>query len=198
MAAKGRLVKLSKGKYYKPELTPFGELSPDQYQIVKDLLERNGKIIGYITGLGVYSQLGLTTQISNVIQIGRNELRPALVRGRYKIKFVRQKNTITKDNIPLLQILDALRYIKKIPDESMSESCTTLLKTIQNRANSERITMTKLVLKYPPSTRALLGAILEKIGSETNSLKKTLNPITVYKYGISKQALETMQNWNIQ
>jgi hypothetical protein len=70
MAATGKIMKLSKGKFYKPELTPFGELPPDQYQVVKDLLERNRKIIGYITGLGVYSQLGLTTQISNVIQIG--------------------------------------------------------------------------------------------------------------------------------
>jgi hypothetical protein len=105
MAATGKIMKLSKGKFYKPELTPFGELPPDQYQVVKDLLERNRKIIGYITGLGVYSQLGLTTQISNVIQIGRNELRPTLVRGRYKIKFVKHKNARTKDNIPLLQRL---------------------------------------------------------------------------------------------
>lgn len=49
MVASGKIAKLSKGKYYKPEKTAFGILKPNQYQIVKDLLEDNGKVIGYIT-----------------------------------------------------------------------------------------------------------------------------------------------------
>ena len=51
MAAAGKIAKLSKGRFYKPESTPFGELQPDRRQIVKDLLEENGKITGYLTGL---------------------------------------------------------------------------------------------------------------------------------------------------
>jgi hypothetical protein len=42
MVALGRIAKLSKGKYYKPENTPFGNLQPNQAQVVKDLLEENG------------------------------------------------------------------------------------------------------------------------------------------------------------
>jgi len=73
-----------------------------------------GKITGYITGYSIYNQLGLTTQVGNTIQIGKNQVRPGFKRGRYTISFIRQKNTITKANIPLLQLLDAIRYIKKI------------------------------------------------------------------------------------
>ena len=80
MAASGKIAKLSKGKYYKPENTPFGKLQPSQAQIVKDLVEENGKILGYLTGYSIYNQLGLTTQVSNTIQIGKNEIRSAFKR----------------------------------------------------------------------------------------------------------------------
>lgn len=116
MATSGKIAKLAKGKYYKPEGTVFGNLKPNQDQVVKDLLESDGKQTGYLTGYSIYNQLGLTTQISNTIQIGKNETRPSFKRGPYTISFIRQKNTITKESIPLLKILDAIRYIKKIPD----------------------------------------------------------------------------------
>ena len=47
----GEIRRLSKGRYYKTKMTEFGELMPSSYQIVKDLLEENGKLIGYITCL---------------------------------------------------------------------------------------------------------------------------------------------------
>ena len=105
-------------------------------QVVKDLLEEDGKIIGYLTGYSIYNQLGLTTQVSNTIQIGKNEIRPGFKRERYTIAFIKQKNTLTKENIPLLQILDAIRYIKKIPDATIESSCrrlSVILKIWQRR-----------------------------------------------------------------
>jgi len=69
----GKIRRLSKGKYYKTKLTEFGELMPDSYQIVKDLLEENGKLIGYITGYQIFNELGLTTQVSAILQIGTSK-----------------------------------------------------------------------------------------------------------------------------
>ena len=46
MAASGKISKLSKGKFYKPETTVFGALEPNQSQVVIDLLEEEGKPIG--------------------------------------------------------------------------------------------------------------------------------------------------------
>ena len=147
MAASGKIVKLAKGKFYKPETTPFGKLQPNQKQIVKDLLESNGKLIGYLTGYSIYNQLGLTTQVSNTIQIGKNEIRHSFKRDRYTIAFIKQKNTITKDNIPLLQILDAIRYIKKIPDSNASTACKRLLAIVKALAEKDKTTLVRLALK---------------------------------------------------
>ena len=199
MAASGKIAKLSKGKYYKPENTPFGNLQPKQAQIVKDLLEENGKIAGYLTGYSIYNQLALTTQVSNTIQIGKNQIRPNFKRERYTISFVKQKNTITKENIPLLQILDAIRYIKKIPDASLDVSCKRFLAIIKNLSEKETISLVRLSLKYPPATRALLGALLEQLQQLhlTEPLIKTLNPITKYKLAGAAKVLSTAENWNI-
>jgi hypothetical protein len=199
MVASGKIAKLSKGKYYKPENTPFGNLLPNQAQVVKDLLEDNGKISGYLTGYSIFNQLGLTTQVSNTIQIGKNQIRPNFKRERYTIAFVKQKNTITKENIPLLQLLDAIRYIKKIPDASIETSCKRFLAIIKNFTDKEIKTLVRLALKYPPATRALLGAFLEELQQvrTTEALFKSLNPITKYKLTGADKTLSKTEKWYI-
>ncbi|KAA6335005.1 hypothetical protein EZS27_016732 [termite gut metagenome] len=49
--AEGFLRRLSKGRFYKPQMSKFEELPPNTYQTVKDLIEKEGKIIGYLTGV---------------------------------------------------------------------------------------------------------------------------------------------------
>lgn len=199
MVISGKITKLSKGKYYKPENTPFGNLQPNQAQIVKDLLKENGKITGYLTGYSIFNQLGLTTQVSNTIQIGKNQVRPNFKRERYTIAFIKQKNTITKVNITLLQLLDAIRYIKKIPDVNIEASCIRFLAIIKTQDEKEINTLVRLALKYPPVTRALIGALLEQLqqGKVTEKLFKSLNPITKYKLTGAAKALSTTEKWNI-
>jgi hypothetical protein len=166
---------------------------------VKDLLENDGKISGYLTGYSIYNQLGLTTQVSNTIQIGKNEIRPNFKRERYTISFIKQKNTITKENIPLLQLLDAIRYIKKIPDSNIETSCKRFLAIIKNFTDKETNSLLRLALKYPPATRALLGALVDALQQDkaTETLFKSLNPITKYKLTGVAKALSTTEKWNI-
>ena len=199
MAAAGKIKKIAKGKFYKPEKTVFGKLQPEQKQIVKDLLEKNGKLTGYLTGLSIYNQLGLSTQVSNTIQIGRNEIRSSFKRGAFTISFIKQKNNITKDNIPLLQILDAMRHIKKIPDTSVESSCKRILAIIKDLSEKEQKRMLRLAAKYPPSTRALLGAILDEIGKPelSKTLINSLNQITKYNIPGAAKVLSTAEKWNI-
>ncbi len=199
MVTSGKIAKIAKGKYYKPETTPFGDILPDQKQVVKDLLEDNGKITGYLTGYSIYNQLGLTTQVSNTIQISRNQIRPNFKRERYTISFIKQKNTITKENIPLLQILDAIKYIKKIPDASVESSCKRFLVILQDLSASDKSALVRLALKYSPVTRAILGAMLEQLEQTdiTQMLFKSLNPITKYKLIGASNVLITTKKWNI-
>ena len=124
MLQEGKIRKLSPGRFYKPRMTEFGELKPDTFQVVKDLLEQNGKITGYLTGYATYNQLGLTSQVSGIIQIGINEPKKSITRGMYKIRFIKQPNKITKENIPILRLLDAISNIKEIPDTTVEQSCS--------------------------------------------------------------------------
>lgn len=200
LVAAGEIRRLSKGRFYKPKITPFGELPPDTYQIVKDLIEKNGKTIGYITGYSAFNDLGLTTQVPFALQIGSRNEKKAITRDVYRISFIKQQNTITKENIPLLRLLDCLRLFKNIPDTTPDEACTRLTYLISQLEEKQITRIKKLALKYKPSTIALLGAILEVLNrkEDTNILLTKLNPQTSYKLGISETVLPTQQKWYIK
>lgn len=200
MVKSGKIRKLSKGRFYKPKSSQFGELKPDVYQVVKDLLEKDGKVIGYITGYYIYSQLGLTTQIYNTIQIGVNGEKKATKRGMYMIKFMKQPNTITKESIPLLRILDSIRNIKKISDTTVEKACIRLKAIINDLEKSDQELLMKLALKYNPATKTLVGAIIENANSELDIdiLYKTLNSATSYSFNITEKTLPNKQKWFIK
>lgn len=164
------------------------------------MLEDNGKIVGYLTGLSIYNQLGFSTQVSNSIQIGKNEVRPQFVRGRrYFISFVKQKNTINKENIYALQLLDVLRFINKIPDVTIENTLKRFIDLLKKMESKEISNLQRLALKYQPSVRALLGAILDQLNfGETDLLKNSLNPITRYNLKGADKILSTTEKWNIK
>jgi len=111
----------------------------------------------YLTGLSRYPELGLSTQVSNTIQIGKNDLRSSFRRGQYTIEFIKQKNTITADNVPLLRQLDALRLIKKIPDTSEEAISRRMREIIGDLPDKDLKKMVRLALK----THLQLGRFLE-------------------------------------
>jgi hypothetical protein len=196
----GKIRKLSPGRFYKPRRTEFGELKPEVYQVVKDLLEQNGRILGYLTGYSAYNQIGLTTQVSGIIQIGTNEPKKNITRGMYKIRFIKQPNKITKENIPFLRILDAIRNIKEIPDTTVQDSCKTLMALIKKINKEERENIIRLAKKYNPAARALSGAMFDLcFGSNlAEPLLESLNPSSEYEFGIPDNILPNRLKWNIR
>ncbi|MCJ7449688.1 MAG: DUF6088 family protein [Bacteroidales bacterium] len=199
LVASGKIIRLSKGQFYKPEVSQFGSLQPSEYQVVKDLLEADNKVIGYLTGVSAFNKLGLTTQISNTIQIGTNIDRKPRKRGKYNIRFIRQKNTISKDNIYLLQILDSIRFIKIIPDSNVNNSVIRIKDIIQKLSNEEQKLFVKLALKYNPGTKALTGAILEQICSfdDVGTLYNSIKPVTEFRFNLSEGILKNKRKWRI-
>lgn len=113
------------------------------------------------------------------------------------ISFLQQGNVITPINIPLLRILDALRLIKEIPACSPDECLTNIRKTIDALSMDLKRDLADLSLAYTPYVRALLGAIYESLGLETEIISKSLNGVTSYKLSISDSALPNKRNWNI-
>lgn len=198
MTTSGELCKVSKGKYYKPKETLLGRTKPPVSEIVKDFLEKDGKIIGYITGAQAFATMGLTSQISSAIMIGSGKYRRPLQRGEYKISFLKQDNPITKDNIEFLRILDAIKLIRDIPAVSPDTACkaiiSLIIKSLPPHYSEE---LEKLSLSYTSYVRALLGAMLEYIGRSTAIVRKSLNGVTSYKLPISESVLPNKSNWNI-
>ncbi|MDR2384948.1 MAG: hypothetical protein LBD80_04705 [Tannerella sp.] len=202
LVSEGILRKLSKGRFYKPETDKSCELQPTEFQVIKDLLIKNGRLIGYTTGYSVFNDLLLTTKASDIIQIGmRREKRP-IVRGYglYHIHFVKQENIITKENISLLRLLDCLRFFKIIPDTTPDKACRRLLQHIQELDRQHIAEMKELALNYTPQAIALFGAMLETLfpDEDTSAMYQVLNPITDYKLSISESVLPTQKKWNIR
>ncbi|GHT72255.1 hypothetical protein AGMMS50262_00380 [Bacteroidia bacterium] len=200
MVAAGQIRRLSKGRFYKPQMSNFGELPPDTFQTVKDLIEKNGKPIGYLTGYSLFNKFGLTTQAPVTLQIAMQKVKKAITRGNYRIGFVIQPNTITKENIPILQLLDCFRYFKDIPDTMPDEACRRLLFLLKQLTDKQIIQLKRLVLKYNPATIALLGALLETMNEkeDTSLLFNALNHQTSYQFGISQDILLNQKKWHIR
>lgn len=200
MVASNAIARLSKGKFYKVERSRFGDIPPNEFQVVKDLLERDGKLVGYVTGERAYNELGLTTQISNTLHIGCNERREPTKRGVFRLKFILQKNTITKENIPYLKLLDAIKFIKTIPATTVDQAVIVLREIFKGYTDSDIKTITRLSMKYPPSARALLGAILSSISAEFNTadILESLSGVSVYNIGVTEDVLPNIKDWRIK
>ncbi|MDE6637631.1 MAG: hypothetical protein K2K32_05275 [Muribaculaceae bacterium] len=191
------LSRLSKGRYFKPRNTRFGQLLPGPEEVVKDFLIRNDKLIGYISGVPAFARLGLTTQISSQILIGSSVYRRPIERGNFKINFFLQRNEITESNIPLLQLLDAVKYFRKIPASTPNDVILHVSDILREQTVEDRKIMLEAALLYPNYVRAVLGAMLENIGQPFAGLRLSLNGVTSYKLNISKTVLPTITNWNI-
>jgi hypothetical protein len=200
MVVAGQIRRLCKGRFYKPQMSKFGELPPDTFQTVKDLLEKSGKITGYPTGYSIFNKFGLTTQVPVMLQIAVSKEKKPITRGNYRISFIIQQNTITKSNIPVLQLLDCLRFFKNIPDAMPDEICRRLLVLFKQLTPEQINTTKRLAIKYPPSSIALLGAIIETSNEneDTTVLYKALNHQSSYKLDISSQILSNQKKWHIR
>ena len=197
LVASKELKRLSKGKYYKPKNSVFGVLPPETTEVVKDLLVKDNKIVGYITGTNAFSQLGLTTQISSTILIGTNKYRRPIKRGANRVAFLLQPNAIAKKDINLYILLDAIRLIQSIPAATPTECIEVLLANIKELSEPEQKRLLKLAMAYAPYVRALLGAMYEQLDLPYQPLKQSLNGTTNYRIPISTTVLPTKSNWRI-
>lgn len=197
---KGIIHKFSKGKFYKSDITGNIIHAPNESEIIKDLLEKNGQVIGYKTGWRIFNKNEKENPLSKTIFIGRNDFKPPLERGIYSIKFIVQKNKITKNNIKLLQVLDCLRMVRKIQDSSGDNLFSIIGKAVRKFNKQEKETLLEFALKYPPSTRALLTKIfeVEKIRGNMEALQESLNPISTFNKGLKEIENFFREKWGIK
>jgi len=192
--------RISTGVFYKPKKTIFGELKPDEEKIITPYLFKNGKRIAYITGLLLYNKMGLTTQIPKEISIASNKKRVYISKGNIKAKAVKSYVEVTNDNYKLLELLDAFKDFKKIPDLDKKSAISIFSRKISELNKKQIKELIEIALEYPPRVRAFLGALLENIDEniDTKMLDDSLNPLSEYELGLTKDILPTVENWKIK
>lgn len=197
---KGIIKRVSTGIFYKPKQTIFGELKPNEEELLKPYLFQNNKRIAYITGISLYNRMGLTTQVPRNIKIASRDKRITVSVGNIKGNPVKSYVDVTDKNYTLLEILDALKDFKKIPDLDKNSGVKIISNQLKKLNLKEIKQLIDCALFYPPRVRAFLGSLLEQKDFSINLkvLKKSLNPLSEYNYGIDKKILPTITNWNIK
>lgn len=193
--------KLSKGVFYKPEKTVFGELKPDYSELLRPYLFENGKRVAYETGTSLYNRLGLTTQMAFRTKIASRKKRININRENLKADAVKSYAEVTESNYEILGVLDAFKDIKTIPDCSIAQAIKRLSSIVNELNDKQTELFIKYALMYPPRVRALAGAVLENLGKTNKGieqLKESLNPLTTIKLGVNKGELPNQSNWYIE
>ena len=94
----------------------------------------------------------------------------------------------------------AIKDIKKIPDCSVKQAYRRLSSILKAFNEQQTKALIQYALLYPPRVRALVGAILEQIGSDHKGLAKlkdSLNPLSTFTLGLSEEELPIKSKWYI-
>ncbi len=199
LASKGIIRRFGKGKYFKPEKGAFGEVPLTEKQIIESITMNKGIRTAYLTGVMVYNKMGLTNQMANEYTIAAYGFRKPIQKGRTKVRFVKAYGEMTESNVPLLQLLDALKDIRNIPGTEANAALNRIKAKIKELTLNKKKKLTELALNYPPSVRALTGAVLELIKDKKGSerLYKSLNFLSKYEFGLSEKTLPNRNKWRI-
>ena len=194
----GVLEKLGKGLFYKPKKTRFGKLKPSENEILKALLKKNKQ--GFIAGTSAQNKLGLTTQISNELVISGKLEKHERVIGGLTVKYKKSNISYGKKNVEQLQIIDALKNIKKIPDTDVNSSLILIKNKLEEYSKKQIKEMFNLAKNSQPRVRAIVGAMMELLNySEfSDELYESLNPLSTYKLNITHDALPNKGKWKIK
>jgi len=200
LIAEKTIKRISNGVFYKPKRTVFGELKPGEEDLLRPYLFLGNNRIAYITGTALYNRMGLTSQIPKDIKVASKvkEIRTRI--GNINVRRVKSYIDVTSQNYHLLEILDALKDFRQIPDLNRKTAIKRLISFITSLKKKNILRLLNYANEYPPRTRAFLGALLEtfNMNLDLDSLKQSLNPLTEYKLGIIPDMLSTVENWNIK
>lgn len=148
-----------KGIYYIPKTNIFGEMPLANNKIIqyKYLVDKFGNLKGYITGAKLFNNIGLITQVPNIIDIVTNECKN---NNKYANNYLnviirKPKIEITNENYKYLQLIDLIENKDNIyiEVENMDEIIYNII--LENKLDFEKI------LKYARETNS--KAVIEKI-----------------------------------
>ena len=205
LVKKETIVRLGKGRFYKPRITRFGKIRPKESAILESFFftnkNRKKKQIAYLTGVSLYYEWGLTTQVPSEVQLASTE--SSFFRDIAGIRIRAEKikvASLDEKKTRILQVLDVLKGIKNIPDANPKKVLAVVEKNVRSfDENSIREAERLAVNYYRPSVVALLGAVMEDaLDYQSKKLKDKISPFSKYKAGISPSYLLSSERWQLQ
>lgn len=149
----GELARFDRGVYYLPRQTRFGQshLLPEQV-VHRKWIERDGEVVGYVSGAGLANAVGITTQVPAVLEVTTNcestRVRDVPPFGGWKaIRLRRPRTPVTARNV------QALRFLDLITEEQlagMDDRARAALRSLAQRAG--RAMIYECAAHYPAKT----------------------------------------------
>ena len=160
----GSLKRYDKGIYYFPRKSIFRSGSTlNIYDVIKKkYLVNNNKRCGYVSGLLLANQLGLTTQLPSVYEVYSNlattDFRNRMIAG-YRIILRKPRVPVTDDNVDILRLLDLLKDVVTISELNDEDLRNQLFKYL----NKKRIDVNKMK-QYLPNYPERIYKNMYKVG----------------------------------
>jgi hypothetical protein len=153
----------------------------------------------FAAGIGAANLLGLTTQAASRIEIATTALSlPRKLFGNETVIHTRRPEAWTTLSDEDAALLDVLRRGGRSSDMSSEETVARTLALCRELGRFERLL--KVARVEPPRVRAILGAIGEAIGKKPetlNRLRRSLNPLSRFDFGLLK-ALPSARRWQVK
>jgi hypothetical protein len=195
----GFIHRLSKGRYYKPKRSKYAALMPTDTEILKSILQKNG---GYVGGTSALNRIGISTQVPSEIVIAGSRSNRKMRIANLRLKFTKGAKVESESNTQnMSDIIEALKAFKRIAPSEKSRAIQLVSKELKILTQKEIELLVLRSIQCRPYVRALLGAMLEKIDTlnpHIEGLRRSLNPISIYKIGNIAEDLVTAKSWNIR
>ena len=130
LCAKGKLVRLDKGIYCRPEVTKYGLLGPSEKEIISYFTDNNrGVVIGY----RLFNKLNITTQVSNDIEILSNNIKTKKLKIK-NIYIYKVDVNFTNDMKKVFECLEVMKHclsIQELSEQNLFKYFKSIFKNVK-------------------------------------------------------------------
>jgi hypothetical protein len=196
LSRRGVIQRLGKGLYYRSRPTAFGPSRPNRTQLRALPMRLKGV---FPSGIAAANLLGFTTQNPARVELATDGLSlPRQLVGKEAVVHTRRPEswrTLSETDVALLDFLRNRGTSSELSPEKTAEK---LMDYFREAGRFKRLL--KVAPSEPPRVRAMLGAIGQQLGlaaSQLTELRKSLNPLTRFDFGMLA-ALTFAKQWQVK
>jgi hypothetical protein len=182
LTRRGAIQRLSKGVYYRPRQTAFGQSRPNPAAIQK-LASRRKAI--FPAGIAAANLLGFTTQSGRAAEVATSSLSlPRKLVGDETRIHTRRPEAWVHLSQTDAALLDFLRGRGRASELPPRQTIDRTLRLLSENGRFDRLL--RVVNFEPPRVRAMYGALGEELGKDARvlaRLRASLNPFSSFDFG---------------